>query len=95
MLGSTNATFASVVNGLMGYIYALEWLLSGAALLIFIWGVVKFMGGSKSQTDGYKFMTWGIVGLFVILSLSGLIFFLRDSLIGDTYTPRCQVGAPC
>ena len=50
-------------------------LLFSGALAIFIFGVVKFIGNSdsKEKGKGRDFMIWGIVGLFVMISVWGLV----------------------
>ena len=54
-----------------------------AAILVFFWGIVKFIanaGDEKAIEDGKKFMIWGLVGLFVIISMWGIIGFLQETL---------------
>ena len=51
-------------------------LLFGAALLVFIWGIVQFLmalssGGDTSQ--GKQHMFWGIVGLFIMTVAYGIL----------------------
>ena len=53
-------------------------VLSGMALLLFIWGLVKFLtkaGDVKSHEDGKALMKWGIIALFVMVSFMGIIKF--------------------
>ena len=57
-------------------------LLVGVTLLSFFWGLAKFIraaGDEKKITEGKEFMKWGIVGLFVMVSIWGLVnLFYRD-----------------
>jgi hypothetical protein len=54
------------------------------ALLVFVWGVVSTMigmnsgssGSEKAITEGKQRMVWGVVGLFVIVSIWGLVGLL-------------------
>ena len=51
------------------------------ALLFFFYGVAKYIwqeGGGKE--DGRKIMLWGIVALFVMSSVWGLVAFIRGEL---------------
>jgi len=51
------------------------------ALLFFFWGVAKYIwsaGGEKEE--GKKIMIWGVIALFVMSSVWGLVYFLRDEL---------------
>ena len=60
------------------------------ALLAFFWGLVKFIfaqGNEEAKTDAKKIMIWGLVALFVMVSVWGLVGFIGDSLginQGDT-----------
>ena len=80
---TTGATFSSTVNGLMNLINALVWLLAIVAVAVFLYGVVRFVakaGDTHAHATGYKMMMWGLVALFVLFSLGGLIAFLNNAL---------------
>jgi hypothetical protein len=56
-------------------------LLIGLAVVLFIYGVLVFMfseGGEKKE-DGKKFMFWGIIGIFVMVSVWGLVAILQGT----------------
>ncbi|MFZ2522464.1 MAG: hypothetical protein WAX44_00845 [Minisyncoccia bacterium] len=56
-------------------------ILGSVALLFFIWGVAQFVlnsGDSKSREEGKQRMLWGIIGMFIILSLFGIVAFLGN-----------------
>ena len=56
-------------------------VLAGLALLVFIWGLVKFLAKSSEQavTDGKKLVVWGLIALFLLFSFWSIIaFFYRD-----------------
>ncbi len=59
------------------------------ALIIFIWGIVTFIykaGDEKSHSDGRKFMIWGLVAIFVLVSMMGILrFFASDLGIADNH----------
>lgn len=58
-------------------------LLVGLAVLVFMWGIVKFIAHAedeKTHEEGKQLMMWGMVGLFVIVSLWGIVGFLHESL---------------
>ncbi len=51
-------------------------LLFAVALVVFFYGVVKFIvnaGNAKESTDGKMHMVWGVVGLFIMISVWGII----------------------
>jgi len=68
-------------------------LMVGLSIIIFIWGVFKFIrsdSGSDDKSAGRAFMFWGIVGIFVMISLWGLVNVLQHTFVlsGDDITPR-------
>lgn len=49
------------------------------AVVFFLYGVVEFIAGAGSgekRTTGRKHMIWGIIGLFVMISVFGLMNLL-------------------
>lgn len=60
----------------------------GFALLAFLWGIVKFVffgsSNDKLRTEGRSYMLYGILTLFVMTSLWGIIH-LMQSLLGPSY----------
>lgn len=57
-------------------------LVVGLALLGFFWGLVKFIwGGDGDKEKAKSTMIWGIVALFVMVSVWGLVNFL-GSVVG-------------
>jgi hypothetical protein len=58
-------------------------LLGAIAFLVFVWGVAKYIKSSGSE-EGLKksknILIWGVVGLFVLVTIWGLIAFMRGEL---------------
>src|SRR5687767_12778616 len=55
----------------------------GIALLGFFWGLAQFIfaaGDEEKKKEGKQHMIWGIIGLFVMVSVWGLVGFLGESL---------------
>lgn len=53
------------------------------ALATFFWGLVKYvfkLGGSKTPDNGRSLMIYGIVALFVMVSIWGITSFIGDFL---------------
>jgi hypothetical protein len=49
------------------------------ALLYFFYGVAKYIRSAGSDKDeGRKIMVWGVVALFVMSSVWGLVYFIRS-----------------
>ena len=58
-------------------------ILGGIALLIFFWGLIKFIaesGDEKTHREGKNLMVWGLVSLFVMISFLGIVYFFYDDL---------------
>ncbi|MFM2357380.1 MAG: hypothetical protein RJA61_117 [Candidatus Parcubacteria bacterium] len=53
------------------------------AFMVFFWGLAQFIaksGDVSSHESGLRLMKWGIIALFVILSIMGIISFIRGEL---------------
>lgn len=53
------------------------------AALYFLFGLLKYVMNFDSETersDGRKHMIWGIIGLFIMLSVFGIIDFITDTI---------------
>lgn len=63
-----------IFNPIIGLMFAV-------AVVVFIYGIVEYMFGSDNEerrTEGAKHMTWGIIGIFVMLSVFGLMNVILD-----------------
>lgn len=61
----------------------LIYLLFAVALIYFLWGVFKFVAGQNNeegQEEGKQHMIWGIVGLFIMVSVWGILNFIQSTL---------------
>ncbi len=58
------------------------------ALAIFFYGVAKYIWSEgQGKAEGKSIMTWGVVALFVISSVWGIVYFIQKELgIDDTKT---------
>ena len=59
-------------------------LAAGVALLAFFWGLAKFIfrsaGDEKAVEEGKRVMIWGVVALFVMVSVWGIVRFVQGEL---------------
>lgn len=63
-----------IVNTLIPIIFTL-------AVLGFFWGLVKYIFGAEHEKDAAKkTMLWGVVALFVMAAVWGLVNFLGDAV---------------
>lgn len=57
-------------------------LLIALSVIVFIWGVLKYISGADDETkrtEGRNFMIYGIIGLFVMVSVWGLVQVLQGT----------------
>ncbi len=57
-------------------------LLFAVAIGVFIWGVIQYLKNTtdpKKREEGRNFMIYGIVSLFVMISIWGLVGFLVNT----------------
>lgn len=81
--GTGGEGIAGTVESLSGIVNSLIPLLLTIAVVIFLWGLVKYLfkiGGEEGSKGGLQIMLWGVVGLFVMVSLWGLVSLLQQTL---------------
>ncbi len=70
-------------------------VVSGLALLVFFWGLVKFImsAGPGGKADGKQLMIWGTIALFVMVSIWGIVHFIGGEILGEgnQYVPAPQI----
>lgn len=84
---------SDLINRLIPFIIALT-------VLVFLWGVFKFVisggdGDARKEAQGY--MIWGIIALFVMVSVWGLVNILvRSFALNNTAPepPRLPTASP-
>jgi hypothetical protein len=74
------------------------------AILVFFWGIVEYITGMREGnpdkvTKGNKFIMWGLVGLFVMFSVYGIIKFgqgifgFKESDLKSITIPTINTGS--
>lgn len=77
--------FAKVVENIFSPLYQ---LMVGLAICYFLYGVVKFIidiRNPEKKTTGKSHLVWGMVGLFIILSIGGILPTI-NSVLGGMFT---------
>jgi uncharacterized membrane-anchored protein len=79
------AGLADVIATVGGLINLLVPVVISAAVLFFLYGLAVYMWsvGDKKE-DGKDMMIWGVIGLFVMVSVWGLVNLLSDTFNLDT-----------
>lgn len=78
--GATNIT--TLLFTLTGYVNDIIGFLVTAAVLLFVYGVIRYMlagGDEDAVKQGRSFILWGLIGLAVIVSVWGLVNILTGS----------------
>ena len=87
---AAGTTFKDVIHNIATTVLApLVGLLLTAALVVFFWGMVKYINSLSSEKDkqeGKQLMIWGVVALFVMVSVWGLVNLLQGTFLGDVST---------
>jgi len=53
------------------------------ALVVFLWGIFKFVAseeGGEDHTKGKSAMVWGIVGFLIMVGVYGILAFVKSSI---------------
>ncbi len=68
----------------------------GLAILAFFWGVALYIfGGEQDKEVAKKRMLWGVIAIFVIASIWGIVRFLGDSFgLGTQTQPPVNIDLP-
>lgn len=78
-LGGVNSSITTIIATMNNIVP----LLIGVAVLVFLWGVLKFvLAGSDDaakRKDARGFMIWGLVSIFIMVSVWGLVGLLQSS----------------
>jgi uncharacterized membrane protein YdjX (TVP38/TMEM64 family) len=67
----------------------------GLAVLVFIYGVVQYMAGAEEEAKrekGRQFIIWGLVALFAMVSVWGLVRVLNNTFGVPFVIPKVHVN---
>jgi len=96
-----------LIKAVGGIVNQLIIIAGGLALLVFLWGLVKFIfkaNDPESNKEGKNLMKWGIIALFVMVSVWGIVGFIQRGFglpattTGSTSTTNLNTGSsgnPC
>lgn len=59
-------------------------LIMGIAVLVFLWGLVKFIARADDEREresGKQLIIWGMIALFVMVTLWSIVGFIQESLL--------------
>ncbi len=94
-------SFAQELTGLQGWVRGLAQIINLAVPIIFTLAVLAFFWGlalyifSADKSKGKDIMIWGIIALFVMVSVWGIINFIQQNLgIEQTRAPNVNILVP-
>jgi len=73
-----------ILNPLVGVFIAL-------ALIYFIWGLANFIlhaDDEQARSKGKQIMVWGVIALFVMISIWGIVLILKNTFLSGVGTGR-------
>jgi hypothetical protein len=77
-------TFAQLVGQLVSFINTLIGVLASVALVVFLWGLLRFLyrsGDTHAKSSEKQMLTWGLVTLFVLVSVMGIVKLMQQALL--------------
>jgi len=80
----------SFVNSLFPFIIAL-------AVLFVLWGTLRYItngANEEKRGEAKMFILWGIIGIFIMVSIWGLVNLVRNSFNLDTAAPNIRPTLP-
>jgi hypothetical protein len=87
-------TFADLVDFILVALNSVIPVVFGLALVAFLWGVTKtilsFDSSPKAIAEARNFMIYGILGMFVMVSVWGLVYFVKNTFFSGAPLPFDQ-----
>jgi ABC-type nickel/cobalt efflux system permease component RcnA len=82
MLSSNS--FEGLVGKLYGMLASLVPLIIALTLVVFLWGIFQLVRSNSEDTrkDAIKVITFGVIALFVMVSVWGLVAILNNTFFG-------------
>lgn len=86
-LTDTLVFFSTFLNGVIGLFITL-------AIVVFFWGLIKYLWSIDNENahEGLKIMFWGLIAIFVMVSIWGIIRLLQSTLKVTSTDPVIPKG---
>lgn len=91
---SSAATLLNTLALVNTFLNALIGLFVTLAIVVFFWGLIKYLvgEGSEGKTAGLKIMFMGVVTIFVMVSIWGIIRLLQSTFSVTSTSPVIPQG---
>ena len=83
-------TFAGVAGNVVNAMRVVIPILFLAATIVFLAGVIMYItaGGEEDKHEkGRKYIIWGLIGLFVMVAVWGIVKIIISLVFGTTFVP--------
>ncbi|MBX4210524.1 pilin [Candidatus Parcubacteria bacterium] len=83
MPGGQLSNIQSLINSLQNIVNTLIPVAFAVALLFFFWGLARYIlsaGDPEAKETGKNIMIWGIIALFVMASVWGIVRFIGTAI---------------
>ena len=86
-LTNTLVYLSQFLNGVIGLFITL-------AIVLFFWGLIRYLWSIDSENahEGLKIMFWGLICIFVMVSIWGIIKLLQNTLQVNSTDPVIPKG---
>lgn len=82
-------TFQDLMTTFQGVISPLVPLIVSLGVLIFFWGLIKYIRSAddpKTREEGRQLIIYGVIAIFVMISMWGLVNVIVDTVFGGSDT---------
>ena len=83
-----------LVSELYGFFNLLVGFLIGLAVVLFFWGMVRYIGAGDDSSKieaGRKLILWGLLGIFIMISMWGIITVFVYAFGFDVGSPNLPI----
>lgn len=90
-------TFFDYINVTNGLLRTAAPIVIGLAMVFFLWGTAQFFfsgGDEKKLEDVKRLMVWGIITLFVMVSVWGIVDVIQTEFFGGWRVYQVLPGGP-
>ena len=82
-----NSGIGTAIDNIGKLVNALVPIAIGFAVLFFFWGLAKYIlnaGDEEKKKEGRSIMIWGVIALFIMVSIWGIVSVLADTFGVDS-----------
>jgi len=86
-----------IENFIIGCFYSLTVrIIIGLGIIMFFWGVFKFVrtDSETEKASGKQFILWGLIGIFVMVSIMGIVGVLQSSFNNSLNNTGNSINKP-